>query len=86
MEIDEGSYEHHTMVVNVVAFLPNGRIAVSGGKDKSLIMTDSRDEGGYLQERKYSRKSSIQDCRSTGRVVHRHLRLQQEGCEDVGSE
>ena len=42
MELSEGSYKHHTegCIVSAVAVLVDGRIAVSGGNDKSLIMTN----------------------------------------------
>jgi len=36
----EGYLQHHTSRVNAVAFLPNGRSAVSVGDDKSLVMMD----------------------------------------------
>jgi len=40
MEIEEQTLKEHTSKVNAVAFLPNGRISVSGGRDNSLVMTD----------------------------------------------
>jgi len=40
MEISEERYPHHTEEMKAVAFLPNGKISVSGGSDKSLVLTD----------------------------------------------